>query len=147
MGQETSSARDFGAPRKYTPPAINAKPSILEHECILRLRRTPFNNSVRIGDKPPMFLENIDTTLTKLLAERMGGNKLFVEEDIIKLTETCLYTLAYLQTNGVVYKDLSPDNIFYDVEEGIFKLMPVELIPQTSYELVLQGKKFRSLSP
>lgn len=119
----------------------------IEHESFLKLRKTPFSNSVRVIDSPPLFLENINTTLTKLLSERMGGNKLFIEEDIQRLIETCLYGLAHLESNGEAYRDLNMDNIYYDSDEGVFKLLPSELIYETSYSLVIRGKKFRYLSP
>lgn len=30
------------------------------------------------------------------------------------MIETCLYGLAHLENNGIVYPDLTTDNIYYD---------------------------------
>lgn len=57
---------------------------------------------------------------------RIYTNQLFPKEDIERLIENITYTLAYLAENGVPYKDISSENIFYD--DGVFKLLPNELI-------------------
>ena len=69
-----------------------------------------------------LFLENVETTLKELLESRLYTNKLFMGEDIERLIEEVTFTLAYLQEQGVTYKDIHPDNIFYD--RGSFKLLP-----------------------
>ena len=56
----------------------------------------------------------------------MYTNKLFPKEDIERLIENVTYTMAFLAENNVPYKDISPENIFYD--DGSFKLLPNELI-------------------
>ena len=79
-----------------------------------------------------LFLENVETTLKELLESRLHTNKLFMGEDIERLIEEVTFTLAYLQEQGVTYKDIHPDNIFYD--RGSFKLLPNELCAVTTYQ-------------
>lgn len=66
MGQEKSTPR-LASTRFVSPKQSQSSLSTLEHESFLKLRKTPFKNSIRISDSPLLFLENIDTTLTKLL--------------------------------------------------------------------------------
>jgi serine/threonine protein kinase len=61
-------------------------------------------------------MEKADISLASLLEDRYNSTKLFTEEDLINLLESTLYTLAYLETKGIVYKDLSTDNLYYDPE-------------------------------
>jgi hypothetical protein len=44
-----------------------------------------------------MFLENVETTLGMLLEPRINTNKLFMLEDVEKLIESVIFTLAFLQ--------------------------------------------------
>lgn len=85
-----------------------------------------------------MFLENIEITLKDLLDSRMYTNKLFPKEDVERLVENATYTLAYLADNGIVYKDVTAENVFYD--EGTFKLLPNDLIPCTKYQRFLSTR-------
>ncbi len=69
-----------------------------------------------------MFLENAQTTLDELLQNRYYTNRLFPVDDIYRLIENVIYTLAYLAENNCVYRDLCPENIYYS--HGMFKLLP-----------------------
>lgn len=55
----------------------------------------------------------------------MGSTKLFTEEDILKLAESIIYTLNFLSSNKLCYPDLTTEHIFYDVQSGSFKLLPI----------------------
>lgn len=81
------------------------------------------------------------------MEDRYNTTKLFTEEDLTNLLESVLYTLAYLETKNVVYKDLSTENIFYDPEETSFKLFPAQLVKESGYELVLKNRRQSLLSP
>jgi hypothetical protein len=70
-----------------------------------------------------------------LLESRLYTNKLFPKEDVERLIENVTYTLAFLAENGVRYKDVAAENVFYD--EGGFKLLPNELIPESRYQRFL----------
>ncbi len=71
-------------------------------------------------------------TLKQLLESRLNTNKLFMLEDIERLVEAVTFTLANLQEKAVTYKDITPENIFYD--HGNFKLLPNELIEFSTYQ-------------
>ena len=71
-------------------------------------------------------------SLADLLQNRFYTNRLFMVEDIYKLIEGISYTLAFLEENGILYKDLTTDNIYYT--NGSFKLLPNELIEMSTYE-------------
>ena len=70
-------------------------------------------------------------SLADLLKNRLFTNRLFPFEDIEKLIEGVIYTLAYLEDNKVVYQDMTADNIYYT--NGVFKLLPNELIEMSTY--------------
>ena len=100
---------------------------------MLKLRTTPFKNSIEIETETGlMFIENVETTLSMLLEPRINTNKLFMLDDVERLIESVVFTLAFLQENNITYKDVSPDNIFY--ENGVFKLLPNELIEHSTYQ-------------
>lgn len=106
-------------------------------EGLLKLRTTPFKNSVEIEtDSEILFLENVETTLKHLVEARLHTNKLFLAEDIEKLIESVTFTLALLQEQGVVYRDVHTDHIYYD--QGNFKLLPNELVPLNTYQRLKQ---------
>lgn len=63
------------------------------------------------------------------------------------MLETLLYTLAFLEDRGVVYRDLVADNIFYNSTDGSFKLLPPELIDTSAYKFMLDGTRFSLVSP
>lgn len=73
-----------------------------------------------------LFLENAQATLHELLETRLYTNRLFPLEDVEKLIENVVYTLAFLAESNVTYRDLCSANIYYC--NGIFKLLPNELI-------------------
>jgi hypothetical protein len=85
----------------------NAK-GIINHEGILRFQSMPFRGSTQIAKSPALFLENADYTLKDILESRLNTTRLLTEEDLLRLLESVLYTLAYLQSKGIVYKDLAP---------------------------------------
>lgn len=62
----------------------------------------------------------------------MNTNKLFLVDDVERLIEGVSFALAHLQENGVTYKDIDTENIFYD--NGNFKLLPNELIYLNTYQ-------------
>lgn len=68
----------------------------------------------------------------------MYTNKLFPKEDVERLIENVTYTLAFLGENGVQYKDVAAENVFYD--EGGFKLLPNELIVEARYQRFLSSR-------
>lgn len=74
-------------------------------------------------------------TLKYLLESRLNTTKLFPVEDIERLIESVVYTLAYLQSRKITYKDVSSNNIFYD--NGSFKLLPNELVEASTYQRLL----------
>jgi serine/threonine protein kinase len=92
-------------------------------------------------------LEAADATLAELLYSRYNTTKLFTEEDIFKLAESVLYTLSFLQSKKVSYVDLCQENIYYDAQTSSFKLLPIELIKDSAYELAKSGKRFSLLAP
>jgi serine/threonine protein kinase len=105
---------------------------------MLKLQSTPFKNCIEIEtDQEVLFLESVELTLSQLLEGRLNTNKLFLAEDIDKLIEGVTFALAYLQSQGVTYKDIDPENIFYD--QGNFKLLPNELISLNSYQKLREG--------
>ena len=136
MGQEESvPSQEPHSARSYHLQDRNARKDIprIEHEGILRLRSTPFPDCVEIdNDGYPLFLENAQMTLQDLIQSRLYTNRLFPCEDIERLIQTITYTLAYLFDAGVVYKDMSSQNIYYN--NGQFKLLPNSLIEETLYE-------------
>jgi serine/threonine protein kinase len=99
-----------------TPQQPISKFTLIEHEGLLKLRTVPFRNSMQVSTSPCLFMEKADISLASLLEDRYNSTKLFTEEDLINLLESTLYTLAYLETKGIVYKDLSTDNLYYDPE-------------------------------
>lgn len=105
----------------------------MECEGVLKLQPTPFKNCVEIEtESEVLFLEAVELTLRQLLEGRLHTNKLFLAEDIDRLVEGVTFALAHLQQKGVTYKDIDPENIFYD--NGTFKLLPNELISLNSYQ-------------
>jgi serine/threonine protein kinase len=105
---------------------------------VLKLQSTPFKNCIEIEtDQEVLFLESVELTLSRLLEGRLNTNKLFLAEDIDKLIEGVTFALAYLQSQGITYKDIDPENIFYD--QGNFKLLPNELICLNSYQKMREG--------
>ena len=103
---------------------------------MLKLRTVPFRNCMRVPQSPALFLESAAYTLLEILQQRHNTTKLLTEEDILKLLEAILYALAYLQSKGVVYKDLVPENIYYQAEERVFKLLPPELIDKSAFRMI-----------
>ena len=71
-------------------------------------------------------------TLRQLVDGRLNTSKLFMVEDIGRLIEEVTFTLAHLQEQGVTYRDMHAEHIFYD--NGSFKLLPCELIEVGSYQ-------------
>lgn len=82
-----------------------------------------------------MFIENGEKTLDSLISERLHTNRLFLIEDVEKLIQSVVYTLANLQSKGFSYKDVNSQFIFR--VNGNFKLLPPELINKTAYERML----------
>ena len=75
-----------------------SRPREVECEGLLKLRATPFKNSVEVEvNGELLFLENVELTLKSLLESRLNTNKLFLLEDIEKLIESLTFTLAFLQ--------------------------------------------------
>jgi serine/threonine protein kinase len=110
----------------------------VECEGVLKLQATPFKNCIEIEtDSEILFLESVELTLRQLLEGRLNTNKLFLAEDIDRLIEGVTFALAHLQQNGVTYKDIDAENIFYD--NGNFKLLPNELICLSSYQKLREG--------
>jgi len=76
---------------------------------VLKLQSTPFKNCIEIEtDQEVLFLESVELTLSQLLEGRLNTNKLFLAEDIDKLIEGVTFALAYLQSQGITYKDIDP---------------------------------------
>lgn len=48
------------------------------------------------------------------------------------MIENVVYTLAFLAESNVTYRDLCQANVYYC--NGVFKLLPNELIEQTIYD-------------
>lgn len=149
MGQEESTVKhkQFELPQRGGKKVAALTMQRYEHEGILKLRDIPFRNSIQISHQPSLFLETSDATLGELLQSRYNTTKLFTEDDIVKLVESILYTLSFLQSKQVSYTDLCQDNIYYDAQTASFKLLPIELIKDSAYELAKSGKRFSLLAP
>lgn len=65
----------------------------------------------------------------------------------MKLAESVLYTLSFLESRNVAYPDLCQENIFYDAQTASFKLLPMELIRESGYHLATNGRRFSLLAP
>ena len=52
----------------------------------------------------------------------MYTNRLFPAEDMEKMIQNVLYTLAFMSESDIIYKDLCASNIYY--VDGQFKLLP-----------------------
>ena len=144
MGQQLSIAHNEQLGRSLSSRSLKQG---IDHEGILKFRSVPFRGSTQVSTTPALFLENADYTLKGILESRHNTNKLLTEEDLIRLLESVLYTLAYLQSKSVLYRDLVPENIYYLVDEGTFKLLPPELVEKSSYDLMLDGTHFSLVSP
>jgi serine/threonine protein kinase len=116
MGQQLSFAHDEQLGRSINSRNFKSNTKGIEHEGILRFRSIPFCGSTQIAKSPALFLENADYSLQEILESRLNTTRLLTEDDLLKLLEYVLYTLAYLQSLGVLYKDLVPSNIYYLID-------------------------------
>lgn len=149
MGQQSSSslADNTQLTRTLSRSNFSSPSHPIDHENILKLRSVPFHNCMGISQTPALFLENADYTLREILQQRYNTTKLLTEDDLLRMLEAIIYALAYLQSKGVVYKDLVPENIYYQADQRSFKLLPPELIDKSSFKMLREGSRFSMASP
>lgn len=70
--------------------------------------------------------EQADHSLRNEVEARIQEGKVFKEKEIWSILCSCCIVMAYLEKNGVYYKNLTPEDIYLN-DEGIVKLMDPEL--------------------
>ena len=88
-----------------------------DHGSILRLSNEPFEKCVGTEHG---FYELAEVSLASLVESRYYSKLLFPEEEVLRLTESILYAVAFLESKGWQHHDIYPTNIFY--VDGTFKL-------------------------
>ncbi len=83
------------------------------------------------GEQPSssrFFFDFSYITLEQLVAERVGTNKLFPEEDRTALLKGIGSALMFFQEQGIANGDIHPSSVYFDVKSGAFKIYDKELV-------------------
>lgn len=93
-----------------------------------------------------LYFEYASITLSQLIAQRRP-TKLFIERDILALLRGISSALAYLQINKVSHGNINSNRVFFDENNGIFKIYDEELLlgeNQAFYEAKTGRRAFLS---
>lgn len=77
-------------------------------------------------------------TYYNLLSERLELNQRFSEVEIIELLQQILPVLSYLHQQGVIHRDISPDNIIRREQDGLPILIDFGGVKQTAIDVASQ---------
>jgi hypothetical protein len=84
----------------------------LESDTIQRCKQTPFQRAKLASRSPQLFAEQEDSTLEKQIQTQRGFST-FPERDLLKVLESAVYALAYIQKKKCAYLSVSPANILF----------------------------------
>ncbi|HEY9694589.1 MAG TPA: serine/threonine-protein kinase [Oculatellaceae cyanobacterium] len=77
-------------------------------------------------------------TYQDLLSERIDNGQCFSEVEIIELLQQLLPVLSYLHQQGVIHRDISPDNIIRRQQDGLPLLIDFGGVKQTAIDVATQ---------
>ncbi|AUT03910.1 serine/threonine protein kinase [Nostoc sp. CENA543] len=74
-------------------------------------------------------------TYESLLNERLRQGGRFSETEVLKLFQDLLPVLSYLHRQGVIHRDISPDNIIFSTKTGLPVLIDMGAVKQVTFNV------------
>jgi serine/threonine protein kinase len=104
-----------------------------------------FGEIFRDGKRLFLVQEYIEgKTYQSLLDDRLAINQRFSEAEIIQLLRQLLPVLSYLHRQGVIHRDISPDNIIRRAKDGIPVLIDLGGVKQIAIDVATQVAQSQS---